>query len=340
MSICQCIVYVNLSIIPRFSWRLAGCACFVYKFYRMPEIQHSIKFAARKSGLTTHVIRVWEKRYDAVSPNRTDTNRRLYSEAEIERLTLLRAATHGGHSIGNIARLSLEKLKELVGDVAPVIPPSTSPKKSKSVVLDEAVEAIKKFNSMELDEKLGQWAVMFGRQGLLQKVIAPLAQRLGDLWREGIITVAHEGFASGAIRSFLIRNSTAYAPRGDAPTLIVTTPSGQFHELGSAMVAAGANDMGWRVIYLGTNLPSVEIAGAAIQNKARAVALSIVFPSDDPNLPSELENLRRHLPDDVKIIVGGRAAESYSTALEKIHAVRANKLEDLYDLLDVMRRSD
>ncbi len=306
----------------------------------MSEIQHSIKFAARKSGLTTHVIRVWEKRYDAVSPDRTDTNRRLYSEAEIERLTLLRAATRGGHSIGNIARLSLEKLKELVGDVAPALPPSTPPKKSTSVVLDEAVEAIKNFNSIELDEKLGQWAVMFGRQGLLQKVIAPLAQRVGDLWREGIITVAHEGFASSAIRSFLTRNSTAYVPRGDAPTLIVTTPSGQFHELGSAMVAAGANDMGWRVIYLGTNLPSIEIASAAIQNKARAIALSIVFPGDDPNLPAEFESLRKHLPDDVKIIVGGRAAESYSSVLEKIQAVRANKLEDLYDILDRMRRSD
>ena len=305
----------------------------------MPEIQHSIKFAARKSGLTTHAIRVWEKRYGAVSPNRTDTNRRLYSEAEIERLTLLRAATHGGHSIGNIARLSLEKLKELVGDVAPVLPPSATPKKSTSVVLDEAVEAIKNFNAIELDEKLGQWAVTFGRQGLLQKVIAPLAQRVGDLWREGTITIAQEKFASGVIRSFLIRDSAAYVPRGDVPTLIVATPAGQLHELGSAMVAAGANDMGWRVIYLGTSLPSFEIAGAAIQNKARAVALSIVFPGDDPNLPTELERLRKHLPDDVKIIVGGRAAESSSPVLEQIHAVRTTKLEDLYEILDMMRRS-
>ena len=70
----------------------------------MEEVQHSIKVAARRCGLSTHVIRVWEKRYDAVSPDRTDTNRRLYSEQEIERLKLLRAATLSGHSIGNVAR--------------------------------------------------------------------------------------------------------------------------------------------------------------------------------------------------------------------------------------------
>ena len=59
------------------------------------------------------------------------------------------------------------------------------------------------------------------------------------------------------------------------------------------LVAAAANEMGWRVAYLGTSLPSAEIAGAAIQNNARAVALSIVFPGDDPNLPKELEGLRK-----------------------------------------------
>src|SRR6187455_2962557 len=87
--------------------------------YPMDEIQHSIKVAAKRCGLSTHVIRIWEKRYDAVSPNRTDSNRRLYCEDEIERLNLLRLATVAGHSIGNIARLSTDKLKTLVPPSAP-----------------------------------------------------------------------------------------------------------------------------------------------------------------------------------------------------------------------------
>ena len=59
------------------------------------------------TGLSPHLIRIWEKRYSAVAPERTDTNRRLYSDAEIERLNLLRLATRAGHSIGNIAKLPL-----------------------------------------------------------------------------------------------------------------------------------------------------------------------------------------------------------------------------------------
>ena len=80
----------------------------------MPDAHHSIKAASRVTGLSPHLIRIWERRYGAVAPERTDTNRRLYSDAEIQRLNLLRLATGAGHSIGNIAKLPLGRLKSLV----------------------------------------------------------------------------------------------------------------------------------------------------------------------------------------------------------------------------------
>jgi len=304
----------------------------------MPEVQHSIKFAARKSGLTPHVIRIWEKRYDAVSPHRTDTNRRRYSEAEIERLSLLRAVTHSGHSIGNVARLPIEKLRELVGDLPAPPPPSDArPRQTATKAIAEGLVAIEQVNGAKLEEILGRAAVAFGSHGLLEKVVAPLAQKIGDYWRDGTITAAQEHFASAAIRDFLVRNSKPYALNGIAPTIVVGTPAGQLHELGAVMVAAAANDMGWRVVYLGTSLPAVEIAGAAIQHKARAVAISMVFPGDDPNLPQELESLRKHLPAEVAIIAGGKAADSYAAALKKIQALKAEELRDLYQILGQMR---
>jgi len=304
----------------------------------MLEVQHSIKFAAQKSGLTAHVIRIWEKRYDAVSPDRTDTNRRRYSEAEIERLSLLRAATHAGHSIGNIARLPVEKLRELVGEIPAATAPVVKAARNPSAFVTEALTAIEQPNPTELQEVLGRAAVAFGSHGLLEKVVTPLTQRIGELWLEGSITAAHEHFASAVIREFLLRNSKPYGMNGSAPTLIVGTPAGQLHELGAVMVAAAANDLGWRVVYLGTSLPALEIAGAAIQHQARAVALSIVFPGDDPNLPQEMESLRKHMPGEIPIIVGGRCAESYARTFEQIQAVQSKGLKDLYRILEQMRR--
>jgi methylmalonyl-CoA mutase cobalamin-binding domain/chain len=305
---------------------------------QMAQLQHSMKVASRRSGLSTHVIRVWEKRYEAVSPHRTKTNRRLYSDEEIERLTLLRLVTEAGHSIGNIARLPMARLRKLAEEALPSAAPGRKAStRSASDVIEAAVEATKNLNAAELEEILGRAAVAHGQHGLLENIISPFAVKIGDLWREGVITAANEHFASAVIRNFLIRNSKGYALNGNAPTLVVGTPAGQLHEIGAVMAAAAANDMGWRVVYLGTSLPAVEIAGAVVQNKARAVALSVVFPGDDANLPAELENLRKHLPPEIKIIVGGRAAESYLPTLQKIGAVHARELRELYAELERLR---
>jgi methylmalonyl-CoA mutase cobalamin-binding subunit len=93
------------------------------------------------------------------------------------------------------------------------------------------------------------------------------------------------------------------------------------------------------VIYLGTSLPAVEIAGAVVRNQARALALSIVFPGDDPNLPGELETLRNQLPAKVKIIAGGRAAEGYETDLARLDIVRTRNLGELYSILEELRKT-
>lgn len=63
----------------------------------MAEAHQGIKVVAQRTGLSAHLIRIWEKRYGAVEPERTETNRRLYSDEQIERLSLLRDITQNGH---------------------------------------------------------------------------------------------------------------------------------------------------------------------------------------------------------------------------------------------------
>jgi methanogenic corrinoid protein MtbC1 len=305
----------------------------------MAEIRHSIKAVARKTGLSTHVIRVWERRYKAVQPSRTDTNRRLYSEADVERLGLLKQATQAGHSIGTIADLPMDRLMRIAAEAAVTeskIPPAGGGGDADQFI-EDCLTAIRGMNSRALDDCLGRALVRFGHHGLLEKVIGVLAQRVGELWRAGEILAAHEHFASAAIRGFLSRNSQPFPGGGNLPTLVVGTPAGQLHELGAVMVAAAANDLGWRVVYLGPSLPAGELAAAVAQNQARAVALSLVYPEDDPHLPVELENLRRYLPSPTAIIAGGRAAPAYATTLKAIGALQPRTLSEFYTCLERLR---
>ena len=305
----------------------------------MPDAHFTIQAVAKRTGLTTHVIRIWEKRYRAVKPERTGTNRRLYSEEEIERLSLLRDITRSGHSIGPVARLPTETLRKLASESAGERPvTSTERRPGATSLLDECVAAVTTLDAVRLEQVLKRAETELGSQGLLQRVVAPLARTIGDLWRDGTITAAHEHFASGVIRLFLGHAARPFAAAHDAPGLIVTTPTGQLHELGALLVGAAAANLGWRVLYLGASLPAAEIAGAARQNRARAVALSLVYPEDDPGMKGELTRLRELLPAGTPVLAGGRAMPAYRDALDKIGALQVNDLSNVYATLEALRK--
>ncbi len=95
------------------------------------------------------------------------------------------------------------------------------------------------------------------------------------------------------LRTYLTSTAQSFAASGNEPVLIVATPAGQLHELGALLAATAAAHVGWQVIYLGASLPAPEIAGAAQQRGARAVALSLVYPENDSRLEGELVRLRQ-----------------------------------------------
>lgn len=312
---------------------------------------HSIKVAAMRTGLSPHVIRIWEKRYEAVTPTRTDTNRRLYSDKEIERLNLLKLATRAGHNIGNIARHDTEDLTNLLKDdanCAPASAPASANGSNKTpnertlesnaaTILMEALKAIQELDGPELHRVLGSANVLLGQQGLLQDVIIPLTREIGNRWENGSLTMAHEHFTSSILRTFLGNSAKPYIHSVNSPNLIVATPAGQLHELGAVIVAVAATSKGWRITYLGANLPAAEIAGAARQTKAKAVALSLIYPPDDPNVRKELELLREYLPESTEILAGGQAAMAYIDTLQAIGARVSYDLKELYPMLDDIR---
>lgn len=307
----------------------------------MPEAHHAIRAVANRTGLTAHVIRVWEKRYGAVTPDRTGTKRRLYSDEQIERLGLLRDITKAGHSIGNVARLPTERLRQLAQEARlarAAAPQSSRAASPADALLEEGLAAVKALDARALDEVLKRGATQLGAQGFLQRVIAPLAQSIGNLWRDGELTAAHEHFATAVIRVFLGQAAKPFAGTDQSPVLVVATPTGQLHELGALLVGAAAANLGWHVTYLGASLPAAEIVGAARQNRARAVALSLVYPEDDPRLVAELAAIRQSLPPEVPLLVGGRAMPAYRDALRGIGAVTVEDLRQLGATLDKLRK--
>jgi methanogenic corrinoid protein MtbC1 len=159
------------------------------------------------------------------------------------------------------------------------------------------------------------------------------------LWHNGDIRVANEHLASSVIRSFLFNLLDSYSISNSAPVLISATPRGQEHELGALIAGVVAASSGWRVIYLGASLPAEEISSVVSHLNAKVVALSIVYPNDDPHLKGELTKLHQLLPVNVSMIVGGRAANGYHDVLNEIGAVMVKNTKQLRLELEAIREN-
>lgn len=311
---------------------------------------HPIKVVARRTGLTPHVIRVWERRYNAVTPERTPTNRRLYSEEDIEHLRLLRQATQAGHSIGQIATYPTERLREMLaedavyaappsGPLARLLPPTKPVDKPTDYFVRECVGAVKRLDERALERNLALAGMELSEPVLMHEVIVPLMVKLGDWWREGAARAAHEHMASAVVRSHLNTMRMRHSPPEGAPELVVTTPHGQVHEIGAQMAALVGAAEGWRVTYLGPNLPAPEIAAAVRLRGARVVGLSLCFPPDDPAIASELRHLRALCEPGTVIMVGGASALSYRRVIEDIGGELFQDLARARDRLQMLGRA-
>ena len=232
----------------------------------MVEPRYRIGAVARLSGVSTHLIRVWERRYEALEPDRSGGGARLYSQADLERLRLLKLATDRGHAIGQIARLKREDLERLTGQNA-------EPVANEAIrsFVDDFLRAVEAFDGERADELLVHASLRFSARALVVDVLGPLLERVGVAWANGKLCVASEHLASTLVRDTLSELLRRLPKHQGAELAVVTTPEGEMHELGALIAAVTIALQGYRVVYFGANSPAREIARAA-----RGTAASIV----------------------------------------------------------------
>lgn len=306
--------------------------------------QHPIQVVSRRTGLTSDVIRAWERRYQVIEPQRASNGRRLYTDLDVEKLTLLKRATHAGRRISDITHLSTEELYALVetDDKAaaqalniPTERPSTG---SVMEHFEECLDAVTALEPGELKTSLNRAATTLGIPFLLEDLLRPLIAHIRDECRRGNMHLAQERMATSMVRSYMCTLAASENNHDSDYKIIVTTPVRQSYDLISLRMAVAANSYGWQAIYLGTELPSDEIAYTCNQTKARAVALGIARPSDDPHLPNALRQLHQQLNQDCTLLVCGGAVSGYTEVIEEIHAVVVQTMGELRLELDRLKR--
>ena len=247
---------------------------------------YPIRAAARLTKISIDTLRAWERRYKAVEPARRK-GLRFYSDQDIYRLTLLRAAVQHGYSIGQAAQLSNKELSRL-GE------PGTSARNRapEEIPVETILIAIDKFEYLKADRELSRLAALLSPHDLIFNVALPLMRIAGEQWHEQRLRIAQEHLMSQLLSNLLGSIMRTYATPNPAAVLLTATLSDDLHDFGILAAAILAAGVGFGVVHLGPSLPVKEIVYAAKRSNADVVLLSVTNVQDRMLREQQLRSIR------------------------------------------------
>lgn len=264
---------------------------------------YSIKAVAQATGLTVETLRAWERRYGVVTPVRDPAGRRVYRPEDVLRLRRLREATERGHPISRLAPLSEERLCALLEAA-----PDEQTRGAGRAFVERILEAARGFRTAECEQAVTLAVAMLPPPRLVSEVLQPLLHEVGERWHRGELSISQERMVSKVVSRHIGLMLDAYDRTARREAVVFATLPGERHELGLLMSAMLCASRGFKVHYLGPDLPPEEIARYARETAAAVVALSVVLQEHLTELPQQLAALVAELPSGTAVWIGGGAA--------------------------------
>lgn len=287
----------------------------------------NIQVASQLSGVASATIRAWEKRYNAVVPDRADNKHRLYSEKDIEKLALLFKLTEIGQSIGKIAHLDLEELKKIYSslmhrpyDESEVVTPHHE-RVDYEKILTNFLIALEAYKLDIISHELDKAKTLLSPRDLCLRILVPLFQEIGIKVEQGKISIAQEHTLS-AIVSFHIGQMIGkhYQKKLLKKDLIlISTPEGELHQIGILAASLLCVHHGLPFIYMGASLPAISMAEAANALKARSVLLGVSRGANHggKSLENYLNEFSTHISGNTEVWCGGNVDDHMKAELQK-----------------------
>ena len=200
------------------------------------------------TGINSHTLRKWESRYDFLVPERTETNIRFYTDSQLKKLLNISILREQGHRLSAIDKMSDEEIHQLVSQV---LINSDQESEIKALVI-----SMINLDEQEFDDILKSHIIKNGILTTFTDVVYPFLHKVGVLWGINKIMPAQEHFVSNLIRQKICSaiDLLPIAPK-DAPKIIMFLTEGENHEIGLLLASFIAKKLGWRVFYLGQNVP-------------------------------------------------------------------------------------
>lgn len=258
----------------------------------------NIGIVERETGIGKDTLRVWERRYGFPSPVRDEGEDRLYPQAQVAQLRLIKRLLDNGMRPAKVVGLGLDELNALLAE-APQAAPDYAPE------LLDLLRLVKQHQAAELRLALNKALLQHGLHEFLSKTISPLNHLIGDAWLRGEIRVFEEHLYSEQLTTVLRNAIGMIRDASGSPRVLLTTLPGEEHSLGLMMAEATMSLCGASCVLLGVQTPIGEIVLAAKAHKSDVVTLSFSSAMPATQVKAGLEQLRQALPPGVLLWAGG-----------------------------------
>jgi MerR family transcriptional regulator, light-induced transcriptional regulator len=207
-----------------------------------------IKDLENLSGIKAHTIRIWEKRYNLIKPERTSTNLRRYNDNQLKKILNVSLLINEGYKISKIADFSTDKLQEIVCSIH-------ERKNDNNVFIDQMIKSCIDYDEEEVSNILNKIIDEFGIIDGLQNIIFPFANKFGVLWQTNVIKPSHEHFIINLIRQKIISSINQIQIKSDnnKEGFILFLPNDEFLEIYLLFYYFYLKEKGNPCIYLGQN---------------------------------------------------------------------------------------
>ena len=275
--------------------------------------RYSIKDLEELSGIKAHTIRIWEKRYGIVLPERTHTNIRLYSDEDLKKLLNISILNKHGLKISHLSKLTQSELKEKVIHIS-------RESSNVEIYIENLLISMLELDEWKFDKILSDSIIKIGFEETLVQLMHPFFEKIGLLWQTGSINPAQEHFVSNLLRQKLIVAIDGQAPvaREKPLTFILFLHEAELHELGLLFYSYLLKKNGIKVIYLGQAVPFGDLEKITQIQKADYFLTSFTTGITDKDLTDYLMTMSETFPEQVVFYTGYQIAKINASLPENL----------------------
>ncbi len=259
---------------------------------------YSIKDLEVLSGVKAHTIRIWEKRYNLLSPARTDTNIRYYNDADLRRILNVSLLVNSGYKISKVANWEESQLKQAVLE-------ATEKKVTEPDYVERLILYMLNFDNIGFYKLVNEIIEKKGFEDAIVKVFFVLFERIGTYWQVGSIFPAQEHYVTSILRQKLIAETDKLGVEDrKSQTMLFFLPEGELHEMSLLFYAYLARKYGYNVIYLGQFVPFDDLVKVQSHIKIDYIFAAFINPLTKEDLESYLLQLKEAFQNQKIFITG------------------------------------